>query len=212
MVISVVAILIVAAVLIFDRTNSGRNNHWKGCGAQESSPGRDLSKLINIYSSDLNALVNFAGYIQFESHYEPKLGKDLILPIPLERVDLLANIAQGGDQLDLTSGCAKISLLLTYENNRTMMNCDRISVAIKRNGRFEQICSVAPSSISLGVDQHFSCPTTTSFPCQVSFRDRESRHHYKTVALLVLEMLEFEIGGNRTDHRERQFSKPSRSC
>jgi hypothetical protein len=204
---AIVGCAIIAAILTFViiKTFGGP----KCCDPIAELSQLDINTVPNIPSADFRTLVAFAGYFKFKS--KPTDGQhdetlDKYVRLNLTEVESKTN-AKRAKSLTLNLNCANMTLQFVPQDEVLTVNSIKISLT---NSQAEYIgsCMIGQTGIAVGTHESYFCYSKQEFPCELT---RSFENDYGSVSLNV-DILKFELDGNRKLIEKGQFSKPPKFC
>lgn len=189
-----VAIVLVVGLGIVAVTVSRQNSIW--CGLVDEKPASDLSKLPNLASSDLKALVKFAGYINYEidSTYR-------FVPLRVDSVNV-TTLDDGDHLLVVLADCARLSF--TVQPNKVKS----VHVDLALPSKKVRVCASEEPNFAFDDNQHYACLEEHERSCNST----ESDGSQTRIAWLVFEALEFELNGDPMKVERHEFSTFPSGC
>lgn len=200
-------IVLVITVGVVAITVSRYNSIW--CGLVNQKPEVDVSSVGNFASSDLRALVKFAGFISYEidSTYR-------FVPLRLDSVSINTT-DQGKHLLVVLADCARLSFAVEQQaqghgdtDTTTIIEVKSVHVDLALTNRNVRICDIHQPGINFTNGQHYACLREHSMSCHFQTADGSQTK----LAELVFEAFEFEIDGDPAKIELRQFSSPKSWC
>lgn len=164
---------------------------------------------VRIANADFTTLVRLIGFVR----YKDKADQERLLPLRLHNVTQSRGL-NGDTQLVLWTECAKLTMNLASDSKQLIVGS--IEVGTVKVGTHRRECQVQSTAIRLpDVGLRYLCDKPASYECKSGFWHGNDTFVMRTVAMLDVQLLEFEIDGKSHIIRTNQFSKevaPSSSC
>jgi len=197
----VVIAILVAIIFTLVLGLISRNHSSSTCQLGTIQPVYDLSTLENIHSSDLKALANFAGYLEYNSRHEA--AAKVFMPLILESVDL--SVGDDGRQLTLQADCAKLIFALRDSVVTETVQSIRVDLVIAN--KKISTCRIWDTYMSYDATAHYNCTDKRVYNC-VAVDEEES----VVVAQLNIQAIEFELNGYPNAVKKGKFSTRATKC
>lgn len=176
------------------------------CSLQSSEPIIDWSKLNNVVTSNYLTMANFAGHLVYNE--DPTSNStDIYMPLSLRSVEARSQMGDQIMMMDLT--CAKLQFRIRQKEKTNQVVEARIKLE-KGNLGFNECDVNEIYYIVYPSDKHYTCTHELKFNC---YADKKKTFGKQVlIATLVIEGIEFEVGGNPIDHKQGTYTLPGTVC